>query len=593
MKHPSLNAAIDNDDLEAVKRFIAAGADVNEPDEQGLSPLGRAAAADAGNELIECLIAAGADAKHTLLEELKHLRSGRMVAALLKSDFDLHGSTVERDALWDASKLLNNEDVVSAVIQAVLEDWPDSDAADLSDDQYMPRDMLYAWPRVMALLVEHDFPGALDFAVRHGYFGFYYELGGCTLDELHELKEEYGDGNFLYRWGEAAVAASRNTNPGVFQDIYQECMGFEEPYEGYPDREDAQEVILGAARWLPGAVALWLEIYPDLVRDEAPGTGPTPLQWAAQYNPDEDTTKVLLEAGGNVESRDKEGLTPLLLAARSNHNPWVTLRLLCGGADPTVRDAAGATPLDHARLNPAMAGSRALQALEELSAMPDAAARLARAQEYVAAREASKEDLLTLTLAGDADLEKYREALIAGADVEAQGSTRTAPIVWAGQNCTNPEVIRFLVAAGANLAATDTNKLTALINAAGYNDNPEVVPALLEAGADPRAREGIFGATALMYACAFRTTGAVQVIRALLDAGAELETRNLDGRTALLFAAQHTDNPEVIRTLVAAGANVNARDNDKLNAIQIARQECLVENSALIRELEAAGVRAE
>lgn len=69
-------------------------------------------------------------------------------------------------------------------------------------------------------------------------------------------------------------------------------------------------------------------------------------------------------------------------------------------------------------------------------------------------------------------------------------------------------------------------------------------------------------ATALMFACAFRTKSATPVINALLEASANLEARNDLGRTPLLFAAQHTDIPDVINGFIAAGADIHATDNN-------------------------------
>lgn len=136
----------------------------------------------------------------------------------------------------------------------------------------------------------------------------------------------------------------------------------------------------------------------------------------------------------------------------------------------------------------------------------------------------------------------------------------------------------------------DNNWTSALTIAAAYNDNPAVVAALLKAKPNTELREAAYGATALMFASAFRSTGAVEVIEYLLASGADLEARDRIGRTPLLFAAQHTDNPEVIRTLVAAGADVSAKDATGLGALQIARTECLVENGRVIEALKQAGV---
>lgn len=56
-------------------------------------------------------------------------------------------------------------------------------------------------------------------------------------------------------------------------------------------------------------------------------------------------------------------------------------------------------------------------------------------------------------------------------------------------------------------------------------------------------------------------SGDVETVRGAL-AGADLEARDAQGRTALLLATQ-ADNVEVARLLIEAGADVNARDSIK------------------------------
>lgn len=53
--------------------------------------------------------------------------------------------------------------------------------------------------------------------------------------------------------------------------------------------------------------------------------------------------------------------------------------------------------------------------------------------------------------------------------------------------------------------------------------------------------------------------GDVDAVREALDAGADLEARDGEGRTALLLAT-HGNNVDVARELIEAGADVNAKD---------------------------------
>ena len=74
--------------------------------------------------------------------------------------------------------------------------------------------------------------------------------------------------------------------------------------------------------------------------------GFSPLHFAAAFNDDPDVITALVDAGADMNARDKEwAATPLHWAAWSNGNPGIIIALLDGGADPNARDARESTPL--------------------------------------------------------------------------------------------------------------------------------------------------------------------------------------------------------------------------------------------------------
>ena len=100
------------------------------------------------------------------------------------------------------------------------------------------------------------------------------------------------------------------------------------------------------------------------------------------------------------------------------------------------------------------------------------------------------------------------------------------------------------------------------MEAAESNPGIEVIGALLDAGADIDARDEVFSMTPLMFAAWGNTNAAVA--RALLAAGADVHARDRDGWTALMHAAVfniHQDSPAVVGALIAAGAEVDAVDD--------------------------------
>ena len=97
---------------------------------------------------------------------------------------------------------------------------------------------------------------------------------------------------------------------------------------------------------------------------------------------------------------------------------------------------------------------------------------------------------------------------------------------------------------------------TPLHLAASRSSGPDVVRLLIEAGADHAAR-GEWDWAALHYAATWNSNP--KVVAALLDAGVVLEVRDQDARTPLHSAAR-SGAPAVVAALLDAGADFEARD---------------------------------
>src|SRR4051794_15192206 len=76
--------------------------------------------------------------------------------------------------------------------------------------------------------------------------------------------------------------------------------------------------------------------------------------------------------------------------------------------------------------------------------------------------------------------------------------------------------------------------------------------------------KGDHGTTALMYACSF---GSPAAVKALLKAGAQVNTANELGATPLMLA---TTEPDKVKLLLQHGANVNAATRAGRTALMIA-----------------------
>lgn len=136
------------------------------------------------------------------------------------------------------------------------------------------------------------------------------------------------------------------------------------------------------------------------------------------------------------------------------------------------------------------------------------------------------------------NLEEVRRLVLDGTSVDAIDAERRTPLMWAAFNGHTP-VAEYLLDAGAEIDAKDGNGRTALMYASS-GPFEETVKLLLADGAEVDVQGTLEGFTPLMTAAA---EGQVEVVRQLLDHGADRSLKDTDGDTALTFAQQngHTE----------------------------------------------------
>ncbi len=119
-----------------------------------------------------------------------------------------------------------------------------------------------------------------------------------------------------------------------------------------------------------------------------------------------------------------------------------------------------------------------------------------------------------------------------------------------------PEQVQACLNNGADLNAEGEHGYP-LHLAASSNENPNVIKVLLDAGVDVNTRSRSRN-TPLHWAVAGNKNP--NVIKVLLDAGADVNARNGDGGTPLHWAASQNENPEIINVLLKSGAKLEVRN---------------------------------
>ncbi|MBI3401851.1 MAG: ankyrin repeat domain-containing protein [Acidobacteria bacterium] len=183
--------------------------------------------------------------------------------------------------------------------------------------------------------------------------------------------------------------------------------------------------------------------------------------------------------------------------------------------------------------------------------------------------------------------DSVRALLKDGADVNSAQADGMTALHWAaGKN--DVDLARLLLVAGANLKATTRIGGYTPLLIASRSGHVDMVTALLGAGADPNLATAN-GATPLMFAA---QAGNVATVNALLAGGADVNAaEKVKGETALFFAAAY-GRADVIRALTAKGASVGVKtkvmDLDAFNKEETAREEQFRQQQAQAAAAEAA-----
>jgi ankyrin repeat protein len=268
---------------------------------------------------------------------------------------------------------------------------------------------------------------------------------------------------------------------------------------------------------------------------------------------DVDRVAEMLRQGADASLRDQHGLTPLI-AATMRGKPEVIRLLLNQGADVNAMDGGGRMPLGWA--------------------------------------------------AGAGNMEAVRLMLDSGAEVNATDFYERTALVLAVQG-RHTEIVNLLKAHGADDYALTLNLMDAVVN----NDF-ETTQAILDYGlnANVKTPHGTSHTNFRMSGCAvnpwaireginqLRTAPkdesviifayTPRMFQLLLDHGADINTRDTNGDTALTITAAYGD-PEVTRFLLEHGVNRTIKNFKGQTALDIAKQSDREHSKEVVKLLEA------
>jgi ankyrin repeat protein len=151
--------------------------------------------------------------------------------------------------------------------------------------------------------------------------------------------------------------------------------------------------------------------------------------------------------------------------------------------------------------------------------------------------------------------------------------------------------VKTLVKMTAKVNARHPNGGTALIGAESCGQKEEsateIVRILIDNGADVNLQDRR-GATVLMYAA---SNGHSRVIRQLLAKGAAFNVKDNNGDTALIYAVRNGCSVEALKMLIEAGADLNAHNNKGHSVLDEAKASKACPYSGMSQVLIDSGVK--
>lgn len=276
-------------------------------------------------------------------------------------------------------------------------------------------------------------------------------------------------------------------------------------------------------------------------------------------------TAMLKQRPALAKARGQAGQTPLHVAAEHD-DARIGVVLLAYGADPnekygesghtaltwaaTCRSLGFANALVKLGARPDFFGAAGIGALEEVHSFFDASGELIPGASHTGSSRFAR-DGSHLPCPPSSPIEQISDALC-----------------MAARNA-HADVVRFLLTKKPDLSFRGFMGATAL-HWAYFGGDPAIVQMLIDAGADPSVRDVVLRCTPRAFGiCAPANWGFLFLVRDRLEKDPSL-LNFTDGRTTALHEAAREGRADVVRHLLERGADRTQRDGDGRTALDLA-----------------------
>ncbi|MBR2011839.1 MAG: ankyrin repeat domain-containing protein [Alphaproteobacteria bacterium] len=164
--------------------------------------------------------------------------------------------------------------------------------------------------------------------------------------------------------------------------------------------------------------------------------------------------------------------------------------------------------------------------------------------------------------------------------------TESLLTIWAADREVLPDKIRELLAQGCDINEVAIDGQTPLIKASYYSNSIEVLQIMLDAGANISARDDM-GRTVLFGAV---LANKINNVRFFIQNRASVNARLLENGLTPLLVACEAASLEIVKALIDAGAGINTKDSHGYSPIMVAIQ---ANREDVVQELLNHGARVD